>query len=438
MKKILISVVILFHLMSCAQVNVTTQVSEGQAKKWRSDLVKMHNELKERHVDIYHTVSEESLDSAVNLLYEDIPQLSTSQILVRIAQIVAMIGDGHTSFYPSWQKKKEFHVYPIKFWSFSDGIYVTSTTEDYKEFLGKKLMGIDRTPIDEVFDKISTIVGADNDMEYVYSVPFGIPWAELLYVLGIADSHEKAEFHFENGSTTLLPLTFKKWRNAEYITANTMYPNGKSPSQRVEALFATPLIVDSLKFKKRPRYYWYKHLEEENAIFFQYNVCWDQKDRPSFATMMDNMFRELEETNTERLIIDLRQNTGGEPMIAQPLIDALKERKAYVDEGRVFVLVSRRTFSAALTNAVHLRKVGARTVGEAPRGKPNNPSEGRDIDLKSTKIWLTVSTQFVERDPDLGDQDYLPIDIKYDMPFDDFRNARDGAFHKAMKAELFN
>ena len=435
MKKFFILIFALSYLSSCSQVDLSAQVSKGEAKKWQNDLVELHEELIERHVDIYRIISKDSLDSAVNLLYEEIPELNTSQILVRISQIVAMIGDGHTSFTPGNQKKKWFGFFPMKFWQFSDGIYVISTTDKYKEFLGQKLVKIESTSISDMFDKISTTIGADNEMEYVYSVSFQIPRPELLHVLGISASDDKAEFHFENGSTTLYSMKLKEWQNDEYIIVNKTYPNGKSPSQRVDFLFATPLTLDSIKQR---RYYWYKPLEKTDAIFFQYNVCWDQKKRPSFATMINNMFKELDQTKAERLIIDLRQNSGGEPAIAKPLIGELQKRRKYLDEGRVFVLVGRRTYSAALTNATQLRKIGARIVGEAPRGKPNIPSEGRDIDLKSTKIWVTVSTQFVERDPDLGDIDYLPVDIKCEMNFVDYQNGRDLALDKALKARLFN
>ena len=436
MKRILVLIFAFTYLSSCSQVNLNEQVSQGEAKKWRSDLVKLHEKLKERHVDIYRKISKDSLDKEVDLLYEEIPQLNTGQILVRISQIVAKIGDGHTSFYPGNQKKKWFGFFPVKFWQFPDGIYVISTTEAYKEFLGQRLIKIENTPIDEVFDKLSTTIGADNDMEYIYSIPFLIPRPEFLHVLGITPSSDKAEFHFENGSATLYSMTLKKWRDqVDYICANEIYPNGKSPSQRIEFLFATRFTLDSLKER---RYYWFTHRKNENALFLQYNQCWDQKNRPTFATVNDNMFKRLDETNAERLIIDLRQNTGGEPLIAKPLIEELQKRKKYVDEGRVFVLVGRRTFSAALTNAAQLRQLGVRTVGEAPRGKPNNPSEGRDIDLKSTKIWATVSTQFLERDPALGDQDYLPIDIKCAMTFDDYQKANDEALKKALEAKLFD
>ncbi len=134
----------------------------------------------------------------------------------------------------------------------------------------------------------------------------------------------------------------------------------------------------------------------------------------------------------DRLIVDLRQNSGGEPATASYLIEELAKRRAFTDQGRLFALVGRRTFSAALTNALQLRNVGAIIVGEPPRGKPNHPSEGRDIDLERTKIWATVSTRFVERDPELGDARYLPVDLPAAYTFEVYRDARDPVLEAAL------
>ena len=416
-------------------LDTSLPVGKGQAKKWQKDLIKLHEELKERHVNIYHQISKDSLDGEVERLYRDIPQLSVDQILVRIAQLIAKIGDGHTSFYAGNQRGKWFNFFPIKFWAFHDGTYVTSTINDYQQFLGRKLIAIENTPMAEVYSRMRTTVAADNDMEYTYTVPFDIPRPEFLYVLGITESDQRAEFHFENGSATLYPMREKEWQKADYTCANGIYPDGKSPSQRLDFLFASRLTIDSLKQR---RYYWYKHLPESNAIYFQYNTCWDQKNRPSFATMTKAMFETLDRTKAERLIFDVRQNSGGEPLIAKPLMEGLKKRQTYLDEGRVFVLVGRRTYSAALTNAAQLRKIGARIVGEPSRGKPNNPSEGRDIILKRTRIWVSVSTQFVERDPDLGDQNLLPVDIPCPLTIEDYLNGKDLAFETAVAAKLLD
>lgn len=424
---VLLSLLLLVAAPSCS--------GEVKAEKWRYDLRDLERQLVERHVDLYHSVSKEAFEEAVSDLDRRIPSLTRPEILVGFAQLLAMVGDGHTSFYPAEQKKWRFHSYPIKLWSFSDGIYVTGTTPEHVDLFGKRLIQIDETPIEEAFRRISTTIGADNDMEYEYTVPFELIRPEMLHALGIARSAEQAEFVFQDGvRKTFHSMTIKKWLALDWRSANSLYGGKEPPSMRLDFLFATPLTLEHLKQRK---YYWFTYLETERTLFLQYNACWDQEDNPTFKEVVDELFRQMDQKPVERLIVDLRQNSGGEPKVAQPLIEGLARRSEIGEAGRLFVLVGRRTFSAALTNATHLRsRAGARIVGEPPRGKPNSPSEGRDIDLRRTKTWATVSTQFVERDPALGDADYLPVDIPATYTHEQHRNAEDPVLDAALAADL--
>ena len=402
---------------------------------WQHDLRAMHHELEREHVDLYHSVSREAFTAAVDDLERRIPTLSEAEILVAFAQLVAMVGDGHTSLFPGEQERWRFGVYPIRLWQFGDDIHVMAATVEHADLLGRRLLAIDGTRIDEAFERVRTTVGADNPMEYTYTVPFALRRPELLHALGIAKQANQAEFTFDGElRRTLIGETIKQSFRQDWRAANRLFGDEQPPSMRLEPLFATALTIGHLAERK---YYWYEYLDSERTLFFQYNVCWDQKDRPSFEAVTAEMFEALDRGKADRLVINLRNNTGGEPMIAEPLIEGLAARPELGEKGRIFVLVGRRTYSAALTNAAQLRKrAGARIVGEPPRGKPNSPSEGRDIDLDRTGVWLTVSTQFVTRDPDLGDADFLPVDIPAAYTFDDYRAAEDPILAAALAAEI--
>ncbi|KAA3637340.1 MAG: hypothetical protein DWP97_01025 [Calditrichaeota bacterium] len=422
-------VILVFCALGCS-IFVTSE-------DWQKDLRELETQLKERHINIFHNVSKETFETSVNDLHKKIPSLTTPEILVGIAQIVAMVGDGHTSFYASDQPDKRFNIYPISLYSFTDGIYLTAAAEEYSHLFGKRLVRIDKTPIDDAIKAINTTISADNDMEYVYTTPFMLIRSEMLYVLGITDSINEATYIFEDGTEQkFTSMSVSDYNSQDWLVVNSIFgPERKSPSMRHEFLFASSLTLPHLKERK---YYWYTYMKEQRTLFFQYNVCWNQKDRPSFKEVVDKMFKYLDNNPVERIIIDLRQNTGGEPLIAEPLIDGLEQRSELGKNGKVFVLTGRRTFSAALTNAVHLRsKAGARIVGESPRGKPNSPSEGRDIDLERTDIWATVSTQFVQRDSSLGDIDFLPIDIEATYTFDEYRKGLDPVMDAALTADLY-
>lgn len=356
----------LFAILICNGLGCSNVVN---IENWQEDLLTLERQLSERHVDLYHTVSEDAFANEVNDLYRRIPTLTRPEILVGFAQLVAMIGDGHTSFFPSDQNKWRFHYYPIRLYFFDDGIYLTATTEEYAHLFGKRLVQIDQTPISDAIRAINTTICADNDMEYLYTVPFELTRPEMLHVLGIADSLDRAVFIFEDGSRQeFSAMTVNKWLDLDWLVVNSVFgKEQRSPSMRHEFLFASPLTLSHLKDRK---YYWYTYIEEHRTLFFQYNVCWDKEDDAQFKEVVEEMFVFLDNNPVERIVIDLRQNTGGEPLLAEPLINGLEQRPELGTSGKLFVLVGRRTFSAALTNAVELRqRVRARIVGETATWK---------------------------------------------------------------------
>src|SRR3954469_2674859 len=84
-------------LLLPAQVGKPATVDKTEAEKWREDLRYMASEMPKRHANLFHTMTQEQFNSAVTRLDERIPQLARHQIIVEMARIVAMVGDGHTN-----------------------------------------------------------------------------------------------------------------------------------------------------------------------------------------------------------------------------------------------------------------------------------------------------------------------------------------------------
>lgn len=57
------------------------------SEHWRQDLRTLERQLAERHVDLYHSVSEAEFRAAADSLYERIPTLSRPEILIGFAQL---------------------------------------------------------------------------------------------------------------------------------------------------------------------------------------------------------------------------------------------------------------------------------------------------------------------------------------------------------------
>jgi len=74
----------------------------------------MAEEMPKRHKNLFHTMTREQFATAVKELDERIPNLSRHEIIVGLARIVAMVGDGHTGIQSFlYNPKVGFRYYPF-------------------------------------------------------------------------------------------------------------------------------------------------------------------------------------------------------------------------------------------------------------------------------------------------------------------------------------
>src|SRR5215213_4809047 len=114
-------------------------LTPAQVAAWREDLAYMAREMARRHRNLYHTVSRERFDSAVAGLYRRIPQLERHQVIVELARIAALVGDGHTNIAPTRDSAIGFRTLPVKLYFFKDGLFVRAADRQYADLAGAKV-----------------------------------------------------------------------------------------------------------------------------------------------------------------------------------------------------------------------------------------------------------------------------------------------------------
>jgi hypothetical protein len=106
------------------------------------------------------------------------------------------------------------------------------------------------------------------------------------------------------------------------------------------------------------------------------------------------LMRQLDKHHPRRLLIDLRDNGGGDYNVGRQLIDLIVKRPWLNRKGVLYVLVGRRTFSAAMANAVDfLTGTNATLVGETIGAKPNGWQESRSDFLPNSGLEVSVSVR---------------------------------------------
>ena len=133
------------------------------------------------------------------------------------------------------------------------------------------------------------------------------------------------------------------------------------------------------------------------------------------AARSQRLFKLLDERKPDKLILDLRQNSGGDYTVGLArVVEPLARRVDVNRRGHLFVLVGPSTFSAGMANAVQLRaKTQAVLVGELVGEKPNSYQERGEFRLLRSGLLVYVSTrfyQFVESGPNevRPDQEIIP------------------------------
>jgi hypothetical protein len=143
------------------------------------------------------------------------------------------------------------------------------------------------------------------------------------------------------------------------------------------------------------KYYWTHRSSDSKLVYLQYNRAQDQPDGETVNSFGDRFLKELERAPPQKLVIDLRFNTGGNLELADALFRGIAALPVAQERGRLFVITGRTTFSAGITAVAVLRQLTrAVIVGEPVGDVLDTWSEGGNILLPNTKLTLHYANGF--------------------------------------------
>lgn len=375
--------------------------NDDRIDKWQKDIDYIVDKLPEKHKNMFFKLSKEEFKNKTNKLKEQLNQMNDDEIKVNLSQIVASIGDAHTSINFSGKK-----MFPLEFYWFNDGIYLINASEEYKNFKYNKLKKINNKDINEVIEMISSVVSHENEAILKSQIPLRIVLPELLKGLNIIDNVENATFTFEGNS--------EKSINVTALSGKEVFENILGKGKEGENI---PLYMQN-----KDKYYWFKHLEDKKAVYFNYSQCMEMEEK-SFKDFSVELMNVLNTKDIEKLIIDIRNNGGGNSMILENLINEIGKSELN-KKGKLFVIIGRRTFSSAVLNAIELNNnTNAIFVGEPTGGKPNHYGEVKGFELPNNKITVNYSSKYFKNyDKDI---DTFTPDKNIELTIEDYINNTD-------------
>ena len=247
----------------------------SETERWREDLRFMAGEMPKVHKNLFHTMTRQQFESAVQKLDERIPSLARHQIIVEMARIVAMVGDGHTNIAPTRDPKIGFRAYPVRLSLFRDGLYVRAAAREHADLVGARVVRIGSASSEEAFDAARGIIGRDNEMDVKFFAPFLLAMPEVLHALGLVQDMENAAFTLESRGRRRI-VNLKPAGPAEMMPPDTdtsWLPPAGWVDARDGASGPLPLWLKDPRNK-----FWFEYLPEAKAVYVQFNHVANKED----------------------------------------------------------------------------------------------------------------------------------------------------------------
>lgn len=94
--------------------------------------------------------------------------------------------------------------------------------------------------------------------------------------------------------------------------------------QKSRQLFTYCLIYHQLLRNSKHDNYWRKLIDSGKILYFHYQDCSEQNDKP-FETFNNELWEFIKAEKPQKIIVDLRNNSGGNSAILRPFLNKLNE-----------------------------------------------------------------------------------------------------------------
>ena len=398
------------------------------AQDWRDDLQFLAAQMRLKHKSLFHAMTEAQFNQAVEKLEADIPRLNEDQIFVRLQQIMEMVQDGHSGFdtrpFPSSEQKD--HI-PVRFVRYADGVYVLASAPEYADAVGGKVIKVGSTDWQEAMRRVDSIENHDagnNGQQLAWSAKTLLNWPRMLHGLDLSSSPDSADFVIEkNGQSRTFHFKATAPMGEWYL--NTL-PVGWTDARPASA----PV---PLSHQHEDKFYWFTALPEKHAVYFQFNLVVNGEGE-TLAAFAARLATALDQPGIERLVVDLRNNTGGDNTLLRSLLVALI-RSRVNHRGGIFAITGPTTFSAAQNFVNRLENyTDVIYVGEPTSENVNFYGDPAGITLPHSHLEAAVS-QLWWQDKDPRDKRTATFpEVAIEPTFRDYVAGADPALEYALTA----
>ncbi|MBP1638814.1 MAG: peptidase [Bacteroidetes bacterium] len=299
--------------------------------------------LQETHPDPYSNMggkvqfynrSEEIIDKI-----RVMPRGSINILTDAIRELNAQLNDGHTSVNMSNQQFADDLYAPVSVSVIPDGLILTSVPKQDAKYLGAKIIGVNGHAIEELCRKVTSRYGCENTYHAYDDLRFLLCRSRMYKRIYQSDlSSLTLEVETVDGKKAIIDFPFLAKMEADKVERSKVehsmlqedfpYIGYKFLDNKRNIMYfrdATVMSRDNLCYMYEN--HWGSLKESIADIYNNYlkKTMPDSLDNaireiPSFTEVFYNMLMDMKQSESEYLIVDLRNNSGGWSPIVYPVL----------------------------------------------------------------------------------------------------------------------
>lgn len=367
---------------------------------------------------------------------------------VALMRIVALADNGHTSVYSNDGGRA--NLVPIRVTPFADGHYVLRAKPEYADLLGARVVAIEGRPIAEVIAALEDLRGGTRAWRDVFA-SLVIMSPGIMHAAGLSGSPDRSTWTLVTAKGQTVERTLAAYRPAEdepyspssqYMSARRL--PGEPEGWRTYITDDAKLPPTLREFDRVFRRAW---VDGGCVLLIEMKATQDENSE-SISDFLDATEAEMKARRPCAVILDERFNGGGDYTNVWSFSKHLP--KLIAPEGRIYILTTAETFSAAITMTGFVKQAApGRTliVGEPVGDRLAFYSEGSSGCLPHAKLCVHYSTGKHDYANPCDDWDicywtnyFYPVRVtnfapqeRAAMRFADYAAGRDPAFDRAVK-----
>lgn len=351
----------------------------SRVKGWRGDLAYLRAEMERLHPVMTHRNSRKAIDAAFRAAEAKIAKSNDFQMTAEIGRLLGLLGNGHNLLLPFPANHGGFVQFPLKFYQFTDGIYVIDATEGHSDLIGARVIRFGNMTAEDALTLLEPFVARDNNTQIGFLGALWLTTPHVLEAAGIIEDAERASLQLEmpDGRVrTIQKLPLQPFKLDTYGL--------RSSDATVKRALYLSNFDETL---------WMRRLPRRRMLYLQMtNVqpCCDM----TIAQFAEKARRAADDMKAKYLVIDLRNNAGGNSYLGMGIVKLAAYFEASRGQGSVFVMFGRNSLSAAHTLIVDIdRVIDAVFVGELSGSSANAYAESGWFRLPYSGVFGFISSQ---------------------------------------------